>query len=77
MPKFPEDKLTTQLIVLNGSLGHLCSEEYLKIPIIMDFNPMITNQLRNGLLKLSKMYLRNLKTPNVLKLMKLMMERPM
>lgn len=38
---------------------------------------MITSQLRNGLLKLSKMYLRNLKTPNVLKLMKLKMGKLM
>lgn len=52
MPKLPEDKLTTPLIVLSGSLGHLCSEEYLKTPIIMDFNLTTTNQLSNGSLKL-------------------------
>lgn len=52
MQKSPEGKLTTQLTVLNGSLGHLCSEEYLRIPIIMDFNQTTTNQLSNGSLKL-------------------------
>lgn len=76
-PKFPEDKSTTQLTVLNGLLGHLCSEEYLKIPIIMDFKQMIINPLKIGLLKLLKMSLESLNTQNVSKPIKLMMVKLM
>ena len=76
-PKFPEDKSTTQLTVLNGLLGHLCSEEYLKIPIIMDFKQMIINPLRTGLLKLLKMFLKSSNNQNVSKHIKLMMVRLM
>lgn len=47
--KLQEDKLTMQLIVLSGLLGHSCSEECLRIPVIMDFNQMITNPSRIGL----------------------------
>lgn len=75
--KLQEDKLTMQLIALSGLLGHLCSEECLKIPVIMDFNQMITNPSRIGLWKQSSQSFNDFKNQNVLKPTLLMMVKLM